>query len=169
MPPIKQLPTKYVMYRATVRTNHSIKQYIVATEGTLKQRIYAHKLSFSNRSYSTNTSLSTYTRHLRNERLNCHNLGNPKTCIRLQQDIKNAFFVSMRNLQLSLTHQKTPYWTKNPKDYPNTDTRTNIYFRISTHTQNPCPPPPSTISTPPPPLKSTTHHHIKSHNILTGL
>ena len=31
---------KNVEYRATVKTNSSIKQYIGATEGTIKQRIY---------------------------------------------------------------------------------------------------------------------------------
>ena len=49
-----------VVYRATIRTNNSIKQYGDETEDTVKQRIYNHKLSFTNRNYSTNTSLSIY-------------------------------------------------------------------------------------------------------------
>ena len=59
-PPTRKLPTKNVEYRATVKTNNSVKQYIGATEGTLKQRICSHILSFSNRNYSSNTSLSTH-------------------------------------------------------------------------------------------------------------
>ena len=54
---------KKLMYRATVRINNSVKQCIGAMEGILKPRIYARKLSFSNRSYSTNTSLSTHIWH----------------------------------------------------------------------------------------------------------
>ena len=51
---------KSVVYRATVKTNSSVKQYIGATEGTIKQGIYNRKLSFSNRNYSSNTFLSSY-------------------------------------------------------------------------------------------------------------
>ena len=43
-----------------VKTNNSVKHYIGATEGTIKQRIYNHKLSFKNRNYASNTSLSSY-------------------------------------------------------------------------------------------------------------
>ena len=50
---------KNVVYKITV------KQYIGATEGTIKQRIYNHKLSLTNRNYSSNTSLSSYIWHLK--------------------------------------------------------------------------------------------------------
>ena len=42
---------KNVVYRVTVKTKNSVKQYIGATERTIKQRIYNHKLSFTNRNY----------------------------------------------------------------------------------------------------------------------
>ena len=44
----------------------------------------------------------------RQENLIHYHLGNTKTNTRLQQDIKNAFFASIKNKQLSPTHQKTP-------------------------------------------------------------
>ena len=53
-------PQKNIVYRATVKTNRSVKQYIGAMEGTIKQRIYNHKLTFTNRNYPSNTSLSSY-------------------------------------------------------------------------------------------------------------
>ena len=34
---------KNVVYRATAKTNSSVKQYIGATDGTIKQGIYNHK------------------------------------------------------------------------------------------------------------------------------
>ena len=57
---------KNVVYWATLKTNSSVKQYIVATEGTIKQIIYNHKLSFTHRNYSSNTSLFAYIWHLKN-------------------------------------------------------------------------------------------------------
>ena len=66
MPPLLgNCPQKNVVYRATVKNNRSVKQYIGAMEGTIKQRIYNYKLSFTNRNYSTNTSLSTHIWHLK--------------------------------------------------------------------------------------------------------
>ena len=56
---------KNVIYKVTVKTNNSIKHYIRATEGIIKQRIYNHKLSFCDRKYSSNISLSLYPRHLK--------------------------------------------------------------------------------------------------------
>ena len=56
---------KNIVYKATVKTNSSVKQYIGTTEGTIKQRIYNHKLSFTNKNYSSNTSLSSYIWHLK--------------------------------------------------------------------------------------------------------
>ena len=47
-------------YKATVKTNNSVKHYIGATEGPIKQRIYNHKLSFKNWNYVSNTFLSSY-------------------------------------------------------------------------------------------------------------
>ena len=42
------LPEKYLyknfVYKATVKTNNSVKYYIGTTEGTIKQRIYNHTL-----------------------------------------------------------------------------------------------------------------------------
>ena len=58
---------KNVVYRDTVKSNSSVKQYISATEGTIKQRIHNLKLFFTNRNYLTNISLSTHMvpkRHL---------------------------------------------------------------------------------------------------------
>ena len=49
-----------VVCRATIKTNSSVKQYIGATESIIKQRIYNHKLYFTNRNYSSHTSLSSY-------------------------------------------------------------------------------------------------------------
>ena len=65
MPPTRKLPTRNVVYRAIVKTNNSVKQYIGEMEGTIKQTIYNLKLLLSNRNYSTNTSLSTYVGHLK--------------------------------------------------------------------------------------------------------
>ena len=48
------------IYKATVKTNNSIKHYIGETEGTIKQRIHNHNLSFKYRNYASNTSLSSY-------------------------------------------------------------------------------------------------------------
>ena len=56
---------KNIVYRATEKTNNSVKQYIGAMEGTIEQRIYNHKLSFTNRNHSTNSSLSTHIWHLK--------------------------------------------------------------------------------------------------------
>ena len=47
-------------YRAAVKTNNSLKQYMGAMEGAIKQRIYNHKLSFTNKNDTSNTSLSSY-------------------------------------------------------------------------------------------------------------
>ena len=56
---------KNVVYWGNVKTNSSVKQYIGATDGNIKQGTYNHKLSFTNRNYSTNTSLSTHRWHLK--------------------------------------------------------------------------------------------------------
>ena len=58
-----------MVYKATVRTNNSTKYYISAREGTFKQRIYAHKLSFSNKKYSNNTTLSAYIWKLKDKNI----------------------------------------------------------------------------------------------------
>ena len=60
MLPTWKLPTENIVFRFTVKTNNSVKQYIGAVEVPIKQRIYNHKLSFFNRNYSTNTYLSTH-------------------------------------------------------------------------------------------------------------
>ena len=54
-----------VIYKSTVKTNNSVKHYIGATDGIIKQRIYNHKLSFINKNYSFNTTLSSYIWHLK--------------------------------------------------------------------------------------------------------
>ena len=56
---------KNVIYKAKVKTNSSVKQYIGATEDNIKQRIYNHKLSFTNINYSSNTFLSSNVWHLK--------------------------------------------------------------------------------------------------------
>ena len=48
------------IYKATVKTNNSVKHYISATEGTIKQRLHNHNLSFKYRTYASNFSLSSY-------------------------------------------------------------------------------------------------------------
>ena len=48
------------IYKATVKTNNSVKHYICAMEGTIKQRIHNYNLSFKYRNYASNTSLSSY-------------------------------------------------------------------------------------------------------------
>ena len=48
------------IFKATVKTNNSVKHCIGATEGTIKQRIHNHNLSFKYRNYASNTSLSSY-------------------------------------------------------------------------------------------------------------
>ena len=96
------------MYRATVKTNNSVKQYIGATEGTIKQGIYNPKLSFTNRNYSINTSLFIHT-HLapkRHEYLNHHHLGNTKTSTLLQQDIKEKPVIITHPSQNTLLNKK---------------------------------------------------------------
>ena len=60
---------KNVVYRATVKTNRSVKHYIGDTEGTIKERIYNNKHSFTNRNYSTNTSLTTHIQHLKDKNI----------------------------------------------------------------------------------------------------
>ena len=64
---------KNVVYRTTVKTGNSFKQYIDAMVETVKQRIYTYKLSFSYRNYSTNTSTHISKGH---EDLTHHYLGN---------------------------------------------------------------------------------------------
>ena len=51
---------KNIVYRATIKTSCSVKQKRGVEERTIKQIIDNHKLSFTNRNYSTNTSLSTH-------------------------------------------------------------------------------------------------------------
>ena len=51
---------KNIIYKATVKTNNSVKHYIGAAEGSIKQRICNHNLSFKYRNYASNTSLSSY-------------------------------------------------------------------------------------------------------------
>ena len=58
-PPNKCLYTNTI-YKATVKTNKSVKHYIGAMEGTIKQRIHNYNLSFKYRNYASNPSLSSY-------------------------------------------------------------------------------------------------------------
>ena len=51
---------KNTIYKATVKTNNSVKHYIGAVEGTIKQTIHNHNLSFKYRNYASNTALSSY-------------------------------------------------------------------------------------------------------------
>ena len=58
-------PSMSYYTREYVKTNNSVKHYIGATEGTKKQRIYNHNLPFTNRNYSSNTSLSSHIWYLK--------------------------------------------------------------------------------------------------------
>ena len=46
-----------IIYKATVKTNNSVKHYIGATEGTIKHH---HNLFFKYKNYASNTFLSSY-------------------------------------------------------------------------------------------------------------
>ena len=94
---------KNIVYRATVKTNCSVKQYIDAMEGTIKQRIYNHKLCFTNRNYSTNTSLSTHMWHLKTWISHPLHLGNTETNTCQQQDIKKYLLCLLKKLTI-ITH-----------------------------------------------------------------
>ena len=90
---------KNIIYKATVKTNNSVKHYISVTEDTIKQRIYNHKLSFKNRNYASNTSLSSYIWHLKDT-----NISPTITWVILKQPPtynktlkKSTFFASMKN------------------------------------------------------------------------
>ena len=50
---------KNVVYRARLKTSSPVKQYVGAKEGAIK-RVYNQHFSFTNRNYSSNTSLSSY-------------------------------------------------------------------------------------------------------------
>ena len=94
---------KSVVYRTTVKTNNPFKQYIGSTEGTIKQGIYDHKLSFTNRNYSTNTFLSIHFWHLKDKYITHHHLGYTKTSTCLQQDIKKCLLCLHKKLAI-ITH-----------------------------------------------------------------
>ena len=95
--------------RFEVVTNNSVKQNIGAIEGTFRQRAYNHKLSFINRNYSSNTSLSTLTWDQKYMIISpTITLEILKLASTYSKTSKNAFFVSMKNSQFSLTHHKSP-------------------------------------------------------------
>ena len=54
----------YKNIKDTVKTNNSVKHYIGATEGTIKQNFSTINF-FTNRNYSSDTSLSSYIWHLK--------------------------------------------------------------------------------------------------------
>ena len=138
MPPTKKLPTENVEYKATIKTNNSVKQYIGVTSGTIKKRMYNHKLSFTSRNYSTNTSLSTHIWYLKDRNISPTITWEIlKICTRLQQDIKMPSLPPQETINYHLPIKKHAAKQKNQKLYPNADMGTNIYFRISTHTHNP--------------------------------
>ena len=84
-----------------------LKQYIGATEGTIKQRIYG-KLFFSNRNYSTNTSLSTHICLLKGKDISpTISWEILKLAPAYSKSSKNAFFACMRKSKLSRTQHKT--------------------------------------------------------------
>ena len=124
------------MYRATVKTNSSVKQYMRAAEGTTKQRIYNHNLSFPNRNYSSNTSLSTYIWHLKDM-----NISPTITweILRLapvfNKTSRKCLFCPHEKLAIINYPSQNTAEQKNQKFYPNR--RTNIFSHISTHTHNP--------------------------------
>ena len=114
------------------------KKYIGITESTIKQRIYNHKLSFSNRNYSTDTCLSTHIWHQKDmnisptitwEILKLAHVYSKKTkkCLRCLHEKLAVITHPSQNTLLN----------KNKKFYPNADMRTNIYFYKSTYTHNP--------------------------------
>ena len=89
---------KNVVYRVTVKAINSVKQYIGATESAIKLRIYNHKISFSNRNYSTNTSLSTYIWYLKDMNVSPTITWEIlKLTPAYSMTSKNAFFASTRN------------------------------------------------------------------------
>ena len=86
-----------LIYRAIVKTNSSVKQYICATEGTIKKEYITTNFP----SLAENIQrflIQTYMAPRRHEHLTHHHLGNTKTSI----------FASTRSWQLSLTYHKTP-------------------------------------------------------------
>ena len=99
---------KKIVYRATVKSSNSLKQYIGAMEGTIKQRIYNHKLSVSNRNYLTNISLSTHIWNLKDMNISSTIIwGNTKTSTCLQRDIKKMSPLPPWETLNYHTHHKT--------------------------------------------------------------
>ena len=52
--------TKNIVYKATVESIDTTKQYIGMTSTTFKDRFSNHKKSFKNEKYKTETKLSNY-------------------------------------------------------------------------------------------------------------
>ena len=96
-------------YGATAKISHSVKQYVGITEGKIKKKIYNHKVSFSNRNYSTNTSLSSHICHLKDMNITW-------TSTRLQQVIKKIPFLppwETRNYHSPITKYPTKQKVRN--------------------------------------------------------
>ena len=98
--------------------------------------MYYHKLSFTNRNYSTNTSLSTYIWHLKNKHLTRHHLGNVKATIRQSQDIKMTSLPPQetRNYHSPITKHPAK---KKSESISKCRHESKKYCHISTHTHNP--------------------------------
>ena len=136
MTPTRKLPTEKHSVQSHCK-DQQLSQAMHRCNGTtIKQEIYNHRFFFANRSYSTNSSLSTHIWRLkRHEHLTHHYLENAKTSIHLQQDIKKCFLCFHKKLAI-ITHPSEKK-TKNQKFNPNADMRTNIYSHFSIHSHNP--------------------------------
>ena len=127
------------IYKATVKTNNSVKHYIGATEGTIKQRIHNHNLSFKYRNFASNTSLSSYIWQLKDT-----NISPTITWETLKQAPANNK-TSQKCLRclheklaiITYPSQNTLLNKKNLKSSQNVGTKTNTFFHISTNSYNP--------------------------------
>ena len=106
----------------------------------------------------------------RHEHITHHHLGNTKTSIHLQQDIKKMPSLPPKKLAIITYPSQSTLQNKKQKFYPNAGMRINIYSHIFTHTNNP-----SILPIPPPLLKilpqmtrftiSTTFLHQSTHSM----
>ena len=161
------------MFRATVKTNSSVKQYIGETEGTIKQRIYSPKLSFTNRNYSTNTSLSTHIWCLKDINISSTITWEIlKLALAYNKTKKMPSLPLQKNSNYHPPHHKTFRKKKIRNSIQMPTWETNIYSHISTYLHNPSllPIPPALLYIPPQ-VTPPTHHkyHLPPLNLYIHL
>ena len=107
-------------------------------EGTIKQRICNHKLSFTNRNYSSNTSLSSYIWYIKDTN------NSPtitweilKQAPAYNRTSKKCLLCLHQKLAIITNPSQNTLLNKKSETLSKCSMRTNTFFHTSTHVHNP--------------------------------